>query len=425
MAATNKNKHMTENERKIIESSIRNGATHTAIAQVIGKDKSTIGKEIRLHRVLTYKCSLPLECANRSKCSHNHSCKLECPGYIRFKCSRRDRSPGACNGCSKFQSCRFNKYVYQPETAHREYRNTLVDSRAGVNLTTDEAKKMGGIVKPLLDQGQSPYQIIQAHPELGITERTLYTYIETGVFSIVGISVMDLRRQVSRKKFKSKKAALKKREDRRFLKGRTYKDYCNYLSENEDARIVQMDTVYNDISKGPFIQTFKFVKYSFLFGILHDEKTEEAMVSGVNALENLLGSELFHEEVEVLLTDRGSEMADAEGIETKENGVRRTRVYYCDPMQSTQKATLENNHIELRYIFPKETDLRALGLTSQEALNTALSHINSMSKEKLNGKSPIELMEFLHPELMKKFNDFGITRIEKDNIILKPYLLKK
>lgn len=45
MAATNKNKHMTENERKIIESSIRNGATHTAIAQVIGKDKSTIGKE--------------------------------------------------------------------------------------------------------------------------------------------------------------------------------------------------------------------------------------------------------------------------------------------------------------------------------------------------------------------------------------------
>ena len=62
---------------------------------------------------------------------------------------------------------------------------------------------------------------------------------------------------------------------------------------------------------------------------------------------------------------------------------------------------------------------------SQEALNTALSHINSMSKEKLNGKSPIELMEFLHPELMKKFNDFGITRIEKDNIILKPYLLKK
>ena len=94
MAATNKNKHMTENERKIIESSIRNGATHTAIAQVIGKDKSTIGKEIRLHRVQTYKCSLPLECANRSKCSHNHSCKLECPGYIRFKCSRRDRSPG-------------------------------------------------------------------------------------------------------------------------------------------------------------------------------------------------------------------------------------------------------------------------------------------------------------------------------------------
>ena len=33
-------------------------------------------------------------------------------------------------------------------------------------------------------------------------------------------------------------------------------------------------------------------------------------------------------------------------------------------------------------------------------------------------------MEFLSPPLWKKFNEFGMTKIEKDAITLKPYLLK-
>lgn len=73
-------------------------------------------------------------------------------------------------------------------------------------------------------------------------------------------------------------------------------------------------------------------------------------------------------------------------------------------MQSQQKGYLENNHIELRYLLPKETNQRTLGLTDQKKLNLALSHINSAPKEKLNGKSPIELIEFLSPQLWKKLD---------------------
>ncbi len=101
------------------------------------------------------------------------------------------------------------------------------------------------------------------------------------------------------------------------------------------------------------------------------------------------------------------------------------RVYYCDPMQSGQKGTLENKHIELRYILPKETDLRALGLNTQDDLNLVLSHINSSPVEKLGSKSPLQLTEFMYPDLYKKLKEFGIHKIEKDKVILKPYLLKK
>ena len=79
----------------------------------------------------------------------------------------------------------------------------------------------------------------------------------------------------------------------------------------------------------------------------------------------------------------------------------------------------------LRYICPKETNLRGIGLVSQEALNLALSHINSAPLESLNGKSPLDFIEFLYPDLFEKLETFGIVKIPKDEILLKPRLLKR
>ena len=93
-------------------------------------------------------------------------------------------------------------------------------------------------------------------------------------------------------------------------------------------------------------------------------------------------------------------------------------------MQSGQKGTLENKHIELRYILPKQTDLRGLGLVDQDALNLVLSHVDSAPVESLGGKSPLELTAFLYPDLYERLQAFGIRKIESDRVILKPYLLK-
>ncbi|MCM1561480.1 MAG: helix-turn-helix domain-containing protein [Butyrivibrio sp.] len=426
MSKNNSFSHLTLEERRIILTGITNGSSKTAIAQTIGKDKSTVGKEIRLRRALTHKCKMPLECCNYRKCVHGRLCTTDCPEYIPFKCSRRDRTPGACNGCSNWSGCRFDKYQYCPEDAHMDYRTTLIDSREGVNLTVREARTISDIIAPLLKQGQSPYQILAAHPELNISEKTLYNYIENGVFhETAGITVMDLRRQVSRKIPKKKAAAYKKRTDRKYLKGRTYKDYREYLSGNSDVFSTQMDTVYNDETNGPFIQTFKFVPAGILFALVHDSKTSDAMKKGVDLLESVLGTDIFRKYVHVLLTDRGSEFTAADAMENSPDGARRTRVFYCDPMQSGQKGSLENMHIQLRYIFPKGTDLKALGLTDQNALNLVLNHVNSAPAEKLGSKSPLELAEFMYHDLYEKLEAYGIHKIEKDKVVLKPYLLKK
>ena len=416
--------HLTLNDRIIIQSGIQNGSTKAAIASTIGKDKSTIGKEIKLHRLLKHKSSLPLECSHYQKCPFGRSCSLDCPSFVPFHCKRRDRSPGACNGCSNYRHCRFNKFYYDAYSAHDDYLSTLVDSREGVNLTSREAQSIAEVIKPLIDQGQSPYQIISSHPELHICEKTLYNYIEKDVFSQFGISNISLRRKVSRRISKKSSTLYKKRQDNKYLIGRKFKDFENYMEENPLASVVQMDTVYNDVTHGPFIQTFKFLDYGLLFALYHESKTSLDMLNGIDLLEEILGHDLFFKVCEVILTDRGPEFVLADDMEIK-NGLRRCRIFYCDPMQSGQKGSLENNHIELRYILPKQTNLKELGLRDQETLNIVLSHINSFPKESLKGKTPLEMTSFLNNELYYSLKQFGLKDIEKDKVILKPYLLKK
>ena len=95
----------------------------------------------------------------------------------------------------------------------------LVSSREGVDITKDEALKIAEIIKPLLEQGQSPYQIVKNHPELGICEKTLYNYVTGRVFALAGIADIDLRCKVSRRLPRKLIKQYKKREDRSYLVG--------------------------------------------------------------------------------------------------------------------------------------------------------------------------------------------------------------
>ena len=88
------------------------------------------------------------------------------------------------------------------------------------------------------------------------------------------------------------------------------------------------------------------------------------------------------------------------------------------------KYSLENIHILLREICPKNTDLYNIGLTSQDKANIISSHINSYPKEKLKGRNSFELLEFLNMDLANKFYEYGLSHIAKDSVTLKPYILR-
>lgn len=420
-----RNKHLTLSDRIVIEKGLNNNASRKSIADTLGMDKSSICKEIKNHAFFKpfsrQRVSVrgTYDCIHINKCGFNSFCTNVCANREPIPCKTKDSSSGVCNGCYKRSSCKLTKKLYQAEKAQEDYETTLIDSRLGWNITYKEIKVIVDTIKPLLEKGQSIAHILMTHPEIRLCEKTIYNYIDQGAFEQFGIKNLDLRYKVSRKMSSKKKREYKPRKDNKYLIGRTYKNFEAYMIERPNASVVEMDTVYNDISNGPFIQTFQFVDYHFMKGIYHDTKTAQDMLDGIQKIYDALGKDTFKKIFEVILTDRGAEFVYAEEMEKLG-----CRVFYCDPMASCQKPHVENNHNLFRFICPSKTDLKKIGLHSQEDVDLIFSHVNSYARESLKGKSPIEVFHFFHSE-SKVLEKLEIKEIDPKDINLTSNLIKK
>lgn len=411
-----KGTHLSLEDRKFIQRGLEEGMSKARIARELGKDPSTISKEIRLHRrfklASAYGRGAGYYCTNRGQYKECHGCKIECEHFLERTCKRRDRI-GVCNKCPDRHKCYLDKYDYSAAKAHEEYLYTLSDSREGVNMTSSQMIAMAETIGPLLKRGQSVHQIIAGHPELGICVKTLYTYIECGIFKDYGIDNFSLRRQVSMKKKKS----LKPRRQPACYDGHKYEDFLEFRKDHPNVPATEMDTVYND-PEGPYIQTFIFENAPVMIGFLHREKTSASMAGTLDVLQERLGSD-YGKLFSLLITDRGSEFEKHDLFEINyETGEIRTDIFYCDPQMPSQKPHVENNHNYVRDIIPNGRDLKNL---TQEDVDLMFSHINSTPRESLNDKTPYEVFSFFYGEdLLRKLN---ITRIDKDAVTLMPYLL--
>ena len=240
------------------------------IANELDKTQSTIAREINRHKMLKphniYKSPNMFNCKFFANCK---VCTEKCRIFQPISCKDRDRNIGVCNNCSKLKTCNLDKYFYYADEAHKKYKYTLTDSRQGVNLNTAELIELAHIICPLIKKGQSIYTILNNHPEIKFCEKTIYNYIDMGLFRDWNVTNLTLKRKVKRKTSK-KNTTLKKRKEPANYEGRTYTDYLEYKIQNPNITTTEMDTVYN-YQSGPFIQTFIFENTEFMIGVLHTE----------------------------------------------------------------------------------------------------------------------------------------------------------
>jgi IS30 family transposase len=424
-------KHLTIDDRKEIEFGLNSGYSIRKIADSLHKSPSTISREINRytkhfeptanlceHRNICTKTHICHNTVCNKKCSACRLCAQLCSDYNEEKCPKKENNPlKLCNGCSSSNFCWKRRAKYDGIYANKQYRNSLINTRKGFDISDNEMQRIDELVTPFVKKGNSPYAIKQAlGDELTISEATLRRLIDSQQLTARRIDLRDAVKRKPRKKARTMKdeIVLPSKE------GHKYTDYQNYLRDNFDSLIVQMDCVEGLKTDSKTLLTLHFPLYHFQLIFLMPAHTSKCVVDVLDNLERVLGYEMFKRIFGLILTDNGHEFTDIAGMERSVFGGKRTHIYFCDPNRSDQKAQCETNHKLIRYVLPKKTSFEFL---TQEKVTLMVNHINSYQRKSLMGVSPYKMVRGVFPT--RFLESLGLRMIPARSINLTPSLLKK
>ena len=422
--------HLSLTDRVKIQKLLCGNNNLNFIAKALNRDRRTIVREVLANRISVYhgspgkpanNCAKNKVCKRTGLCNRCLSlrkichlcvqCNDVCPDYEPAHCKRLEHPPFCCNGCVKINNCTIRRYYYDAQKAHIKSGARLHDTRSGICLTTAELEATDRIVSPLILKGQSIHHIYLGHKdELFCSEKTLYSLIDSGLLSIRN---MDLSRKVRRKLPRRKREF---KVDRNCRQNRTFEDYMKFLTEHPDIAVTQMDSVLPCQEGSKVFLTLFWPQAQFLLVFLREHNTARSVTDIFDWLNALLGPDTFMRLFPVILTDNGSEFSNPNALEQSS----RTRVFFCDPLQSNQKSQIERSHEFIRAILPKGSSFDAL---TQKQCNLISSHINSYRRDSLQGKSPYEAFAWLYGKDI--LDALGIPKIATDEVTLTPRLLSQ
>ena len=176
-----KHSHLTLSERIEIEKALRDRASFSEIGASLGKDPSTLSKEVRKHFIIKDGGSRCNPCVHRSACKHSRdicpaceykwakdcakcsvACFKVCKDFKEEFCPKLKKPPYVCNGCEKRNGCTLRRHWYDAKAAQKEYEVTRSESRQGIAISPEELRRIDDIVSPLIRQGRPSITSVQA-----------------------------------------------------------------------------------------------------------------------------------------------------------------------------------------------------------------------------------------------------------------------
>lgn len=427
--------HLSEQARCRIENLLNAGVSPLAIARKENRAHSTIVREVRNHRKENELDRRRKKnfCSRRKNCRKTDLCKVRpgncpgccsqckmfecgkmCPEYHEDSCPKLERSPFVCNGCRDLSRCQKRKYFYTAASAQREYREVLHDCRKGIDVSTSEIRQYNELIQSGVRNGQSLHHIMEAHKDVfQKCEKTIYNYFNRELFSLAR---GEMPRICMRKPRTVEK--IRHKIDPKYRNGRQLEDYKRYVDAHPEFATVQMDSVIGKAG-GKVLLTLQF-ECGMMLACLRDTNNSQSVIDYFDMLERKFGLDRFRSMFPVILTDNGSEFSNPAAIEIcPVSGEPRTKVFFCDPNASWQKASIENNHTNLRRILFKGASFDQL---VQNDVDIILSHLNSYLREKYdNMPAASRFCSIFGKDCMELLN---LTLIPADKVILDPKLVK-
>lgn len=333
--------HLTYNDRLKIDWMIRYGHSKKEIAEEIGCCLSTIYRELK-----------------RSTYVHTNSDLTE-------------------------------EVRYNPEGAQERYRKYLSEKGPGLKLGND-LEFVKYVEDKVLNDKYSPQAVllyIKAHPEecnfkTNICLSTLYNYIRNGVFLNLEITDCPMPRK--------KKTGKRRKVQKRVARGTSIEKRPKEVNERECVGHWEMDTVVGPLGnskKSLLVLTERKTLEEIIEPL--KQHTAKEVIRALDRLEREYGEKAFREKFKTITVDNGTEFSDYEGIErSRRNKKARTKLYYCHPYCSIERARNENQNRFIRRHVPKGTNFDNI---TRKEVKEIENWMNTYPRAGFDGKTADEI----------------------------------
>ena len=338
--------HLTEKERFKIEGLLDGGKSITEIAVLLDRNRSTIHRErargtikrlkisgSRIDQVKKYRANVgQLDSVDRCK-NRERSLKIgkdrRLEEYIRIKITKDRFSPDAVIGEIKAGGLKFERMI---------------------------------------------------------CTKTLYNYIESGIFS--GISRKHLWEK-SKKRKRSYKTVVRVTSRNRL--GRSIEDRPKEVNNRLEYGHWEGDTVKSARNAKPGLLTLTERKTREELIVKVDQATQEAVKRAFDDLERRYGSQ-FKIKFKSFTFDNGSEFLNWESLETSvlTAGEKRTAVYFAHSYSSWERGTNENHNRMIRRFVPKGYDI---GGFSDKEIKAVEDWMNNYPRRILGYNTPSQMAD--------------------------------
>ena len=201
--------------------------------------------------------------------------------------------------------------------------------------------------------------------ETSICTKTLYNYIDGGIFA--GISNKDLlmKKDGVKKDYKKVRTVALNNKNAKSISERPKE-----ADERTEPGHWEIDLVVGKQGTKPSILTLVDRKTRKSLYILVKNKTQKEVIAAIKRARRRVGGN-FNDVFKTITADNGSEFLDSEAIK---KAAKCCEVYYAHPYSSWERGSNENGNRILRRFVPKSTDI---GMLTQKELQRIEDWVNN------------------------------------------------
>ncbi|MHB9143304.1 MAG: IS30 family transposase [Paludibacter sp.] len=336
-----KGKHLTEVERYKIETLVQEKMSPSEVAKRIGRNRRTIERELKRGQVELLRSDLrtyKVYCADVAQRKYNESGMNKGPTL----------KIGHDHRLATYIEDKIKKDKYSPDAVIGEIR------AKGLKF------------------------------ESSICTKTLYNYIDKGIFANISNKDLAVKRNKKPRKYKRIKVSLKN------LKGTSIEERPDSVEARQEYGHWEMDCVVGKQGGSSAVLLVLSERQSRKELIRKmPDKTQQSVLKALDALEKKHGNR-FYEIFKTITVDNGSEFLDFKALErsARKPDYQRVKLYYAHPYSSWERGTNENANKLIRRFIPKGTDI---GKVSRAKIKRIEHWMNNYPRKIFDYKTPNEM----------------------------------